>query len=273
MNPCRERGRPARKRSLAVLLAAALLAPAGCATVPPPPTVPAGPATHWQGAELFDAIIQRGQQFRSLRALARVDYSGPDGKQGFQEAVHVARPDRLRLETLSMLGAVLIVTVNDKEIVGYHPREGFFVRGERTKENLFRYTQIPLELEEITMLLVGLPPVNAKLTWRQEGSALVFSANGRKKDLVAFESEQAVPTRWERFDDAGAVALSARFSDYKQTPQGMFPSRILIEAPEQARKLDIRFDEPELNVALSADLFSQQKPVHAQELPIEALGG
>lgn len=273
MSPGGKGERPAGARGLAVLLAAALLAQAGCAIVSPPPSAPVAPTKRWEAAEILDAINQRQDQFRSLRALARVDYVGPDGKQGFQEAVHVQRPDRLRLETLSVLGAILIVTVNDKEIVGYHPREGLFLRGERTQRNLFRYTQIPLELGEITMLLVGLPPVDAKLPWRQEGSALVFSANGRKRDLVAFESEQAVPTRWERFDDAGAVALSARFSDYRTTPHGLFPSRIFIEAPAQGRKLDMRFEEPELNAALPADLFFQQKPSHAQELPIEALGG
>lgn len=273
MSPRGKLGRPARVRGPAVLLAAALFAQAGCSTVSPSPSTPAAPVKSWDAAQIIDALNQRHGQFRSMRALARVDYSGPDGKRGFQEAVIVQRPDRLRLETLSMLGAILIVTVNDKEIVGYHPREGLFLRGERTKGNLFRYTQIPLELEEITMLLVGLPPVDAKSAWREESGGLVFSANGRKKDLVAFESEQAVPTRWERFDDAGGVALSARFSDYRNTQQGLFPSRISIESPPQGRKLDIRFEEPELNASLSADLFFQQKPLHAQELPIEALGG
>jgi outer membrane lipoprotein-sorting protein len=274
LNPCRERARSARASGRTVLLAAALLLlQSGCAAVSPLPTAPAVPAKRWEAAQIIDAINQRQVQFRTLRALARVDYSGPDGKQGFQEAVHVQRPDRLRLETLSMLGAILIVTVNDKEIVGYHPREGLFLRGERTKQNLFRYTQIPLELDEITMLLVGLPPVDAESAWREEGGGLVFSANGRKRDLVVFDTEQAVPTRWERFDDYGAVALSARFSDYKNTLQGLFPTRIFIEAPPEGKKLDIRFEEPELNAALSADLFFQQKPLHAQELPIEALGG
>ena len=110
---------------------------------------------------LEDAWQEYREQLRSLRSLARVDYAGPDGKGNVQEAVLVQRPDRLRLETLTFLGAVLIVTVDNNEIVGYHPREGIFVRGERTKENLLRYTQIPLELSEITSLLMGLAPVDA----------------------------------------------------------------------------------------------------------------
>jgi hypothetical protein len=46
-----------------------------------------------------------------------------------------------------------------------------------------------------------------------------------------------------------------------------------VEAPLQKRKLEIRYQEPEFNAALSPELFTQQKPPHAQELPMEALGG
>ncbi|MDH3444503.1 MAG: hypothetical protein OEN50_11300, partial [Deltaproteobacteria bacterium] len=186
MNLSRGRARAPRVPSFPVLLLAASLASAGCATVPAPPTAPVSPAKRWDAAEIVDTMAQRSNQFRSLRALARIDYAGPDGKRGFQEAVLVQRPGQLRLETLTMLGAILIVTVNDSEIIGYHPREGLFLRGERTKENLFRYTQIPLELDEVTMLLVGLPPVHGMSVWRQDGSGLIFSTNGRKNDFVAF---------------------------------------------------------------------------------------
>jgi Domain of unknown function (DUF4292) len=245
---------------------------AGCAAIVKPPA-PAGPAKEWESSELIKSLSQRREQFRSLRALARVDYSGPDGKSGFQEAVLVQRPDRLRLETLSYLGAILIVTVNDKEIVGYHPREGVYVRGQRSKANLFRYTKIPLELDEITTLLVGLPPVDVSAPRRQEGNSLIFSPKGQKKDALAFESAEPVPTKWERFNGAGGIELQAQFADYVSTPAGLFPSTIVVEAPLQRKKLEIRYQQPEFNTSLPTDLFSQQKPAHAKELPIEAIGG
>jgi hypothetical protein len=270
LNSCRKRERSARACGPAFFFALLLLV--GCATVPAPSDVPTTPAKIWQGTDIFGALVQRAEQFHSMRALARMDYSGPDGRQGFQEAIHVQRPDQLRLETLSMLGAILIVTADGKEMIVYQPREGLFLRGATTKRNLLRSTKIPLELGEITKLLVGLPAVDTTQPWVQEGSALVFSAEDRKKDLVAFESDQAVPTRWERYDNLGRVELSAVFSDYRPTPQGLFPWRILLEAPQQRRKLEMRFEEPELNVSFSPDLFTQRKPIHAQELPIEAIG-
>jgi hypothetical protein len=245
---------------------------AGCSTVAPP-TAPALPAKQWQGSELIQSLTERQNQFRTLRALARVDYAGPDGKQGFQEAVIVERPQRLRLETVTMLGVVMIVTVNDQEIIGYHVREGIMVRGKTSKENLLRYTQIPLELNEITALLSGVPPVDASAPWQQKNNALVFSSKAGETDVVAFESQQPVPAQWERFNSAGAVEIKVSFADYIARPPGLFPTRLTVEAPLQKRKLEIRYQEPEINVELSSELFTQQKPGHVQELPIEALGG
>ena len=247
------------------------LALSGCATQTTPP-LPQLPAPKWESAKLIESITRRRDQVRSLRSLARVTYAGPEGKHGFDEAVLVERPDRLRLETLSMLGAVLIVTANAKEIIGYHPREGVLVRGESSKLNLLRYTKLPLELNEITALLAGLPPVDASVPWRQEGNALLFSPNGNLKDSVAFESAQPVPTQWQRFNGGGKVELAAQFAEYVQTPAGLFPTKISVEAPLQGKKLEIRFQQPELNATIPAESFSQQKPAHVQEIPIELIG-
>jgi hypothetical protein len=243
-----------------------------CSTTVRPPALPPPLAAQWESAQLIEAMRQRRDRLRSVRALARVNYAGPEGKQGFEEAVLVQRPDRLRLETLTMLGAILIVTANDREMIGYYPREGVMVRGRASKENLLRYTQIPLELDEITALLAGLPPVAPSAPYRQEGNVLTFSPNGIKRDTLTFASKDAVPTKWERFNGNGAVEIMAQFADYIATPAGLFPSRIYVEAPAQNRKLDIRFQEPELNGAIPAESFSQTTPPHVQEIPIEAIG-
>ena len=274
MNPRRRWQKVPSCRTLTVIILAAIASGlVGCAALTVPPTPAKIPAIHWQAEELIGAVRRRQEEFRSLRALARVDYVGPEGKRQFQEAILVQRPDRLRLETLSFLGAILIVTVNDREIVGYQPRDDLFVRGRPSRENLFRTIQIPLELDEITALLLGLPPVDPIAPPRLEGNALVFLSDGQKRDAVAFESRMAVPTKWERFNGTGEVRLSAQFADYVSTPAGLFPSKISVNAPFQGKKLEIRYEQPELNVSLQAGLFSQQKPANVKELPFEALGG
>lgn len=247
-----------------------LLAIAGCATVARPPG-PKGPAPAWESAQLIESLKQRNQQFRSLRALAQVDYAGPEGRHGFQEAVIVQRPDRLRLDTLTFLGAILIFTATDREVIGYHPREGVYVRGAPTKDNLRRYTQIPLELEEITRLLTGLPPVDPGASWKQEGNTLTLpSSSGR--DVLTFASHEPVPTQWQRFNQSGNLELSAQFQDYTSTPAGLFPLSLALEAPGQKRKLNIRYKEPEVNAKIPPEQFTQQIPAHVKEVPIEAVG-
>ena len=224
--------------------------------------------------ELVKSLVQRSGELRSLRALASVYYSGTDGRGGFQEAVLVDRPDRLRLETLSPLGAtILIVTADAEEMAGFHPREGLFYRGKSSPLNLFRYTQIPLGLRELTSVLMGLPPLVTQGGWRHDGQSIVRDLAGGRKEAISFHPTLWAPTQWQRTDPEGRVELSAQFGDFFATPAGPFPLKISLEAPTQQRRLDIRYRDPELNVNLAPVLFVQEKPETARELPLEALGG
>jgi hypothetical protein len=227
------------------------------------------PAPGWTAEKLAAILSRRDQEFKSLRALASVYYRGPEGRQGFQEAVLVQRPDKARLETLSGLGAILVVTVNADQIAGFHPREGVFVRGKSSKENLFRYTRMPLELHEMTRLLLGLPPVTVSADWKIAGSSLYRDLNGQRKEVVAFDLTREIPIRWYRLGPDGSAELSAAFDNF--TP-GLFPAKIILEAATQQRSLEIAYQEPEVNVELPLSLFVQEKPPNAKEVPIEALG-
>jgi hypothetical protein len=223
--------------------------------------------------ELIQSLIQRNAELRSLRTLAGVYYSGTDGKGSFQEVVLVHRPDRLRLETLSPMGALLILTASADEITGFHTREGVFYRGKSSPENLYRFTQIPLGVGEVTAVLMGLPPVNSEGQWRNEGPAIGRDLGAGWKETVIFHPSQLLPIRWQRLNPAGKVEISARFSEFTATPAGQFPLKIILEAPAQQRRLEITYQEPELNVDLASALFIQQKPENAREVPLDSLGG
>jgi outer membrane lipoprotein-sorting protein len=223
--------------------------------------------------ELVQSLAQRNAEFKSLRALANVYYSGPDGKRSFQEVVLLRRPDRLRLETLSPMGALLILTASGEEIAGFHTREGIFYRGKSSIENLYRYTQVPLGLDELTAVLMGLPPIAARGEWSTAGPSIVHDLGSGWKETITFDPSQFLPIRWQRLNPQGEVELSARFSDFTTTPAGPFPLKIVLESPTQKRRLEITYQEPELNVELASALFLQQKPENAREVPLESIGG
>ena len=254
------------------LLGAIFLGASGCALLRPE-AVESLPSRVWKPGELLQALAQRERQSRSLRALARVSYSGKEGRTAFEEAIVVQRPDRLRLETLSSVGAVLVVTVDGKEIVGFHLREGLFYRGRISKQNIFRTTRIPLELAELTSLLMGLPPTGAQGPWEERDNAIHRELGDGGREVAEFHPGLAVPTRWERMGADGQVTLRAIFSDFFSTPAGSFPLKIFLEAPPQQRRLEIRYQEPELNAGLPLTLFVQEKPASAKEVPLESLGG
>lgn len=249
----------------------------GCATVvrqiPPSPELDLGrpPVDGWTADKLAGILAQREQKFKSLRSLASIHYRGPEGNQGFQEAVLIQRPDKARLETLTLLGAILIVTVNENQIAGLHPREGLYLTGKTTKENLFRYTRIPLELPEMTRLLIGLPPVMNSADWRISGRSLYRATNGGGKEIVVFDLAREIPIRWYRLAPDGKPELSAAFENFSPTAAGLFPSKITLEDAMEERLLEIVYQEPELNVAIEPSLFVQAKPANAREVPIEAL--
>jgi hypothetical protein len=185
----------------------------------------------------------------------------------------VHRPDRLRFETLSNLGAILIVTVAANEIIGFHPREGLFYRGRSSKENLLRYTQIPLELEELTTLLLGLPPARSQENWVEEEDSVSRQDDTGAKERVTFYPNTTIPTQWEHFDPDGERTLSVLFSDFGITFPGPFPLKISLEDHIHQRYLEIHYQEPELNVELPYAVFVQKKPDYAREVPLESLGG
>lgn len=231
------------------------------------------PPRIWGPGELLESLAQRAEQFRSVRALADVHYRGTDGSRGFKEAILVQRPDRMRLETLSYWGTILVVTVDADEIVGFHPRDGLLYRGRSSRENLFRYTQIPLSLSEITALLLGLPPVEIRVHWQAESNSLSRSREDGSKEVVTFGSEIAVPIQWQRFGPDGKLELSAQFLDYLPTSPGLFPLKIIVEAHAQQKRLELRYEAPELNVNLPLALFIQEKPADVREISLESLGG
>ena len=224
-------------------------------------------------AGLSSILAQRADRFRSIRSLARVYYWDREEQGGFQEAILIHRPNRLRLETLSNFGAILIVTADEDEVVGYHLREGIFYRGRSSKENLLRYTQIPLELGELTALLLGLPPVNVHGHWKREGNSLYRENAAGGKEVVVFHPTLNVPTEWERSGPEGEAELTAIFSDFFSTSAGLFPLKISLEVHALERRLEVLYEGPEVNVALPASYFALQKPDHVRELPLESLGG
>ena len=253
---------------------AASLAVGGCASLQRPVSRPDSAVTKPPTAdELLSRLAQRMDRMQSLRSPYHISYKGQNEKGRFQGAILVHRPDRLRLETLSLVGAILVLTANGDQVAVFLPREKVFSRGKTSKENLLRFTRIPLELGELTSILLGLPPVELQGSWEREGAALERRLPQGGRERIGFDPEYELPLRWDRFSGGGTNELTAFFSDYITTRIGSFPSKISLHYPSQGRSWEIRYREPDVNVEIPPPLFVQQTPRRVREVPLDSFGG
>lgn len=253
----------------AALCVAGLLA--GCSvreTAPEPEPEPRGP-----NPRLAALLGERDQALQSLRSLARISYRTGAGRGAFNAAVLVRRPGRLRFEAFSIVGAALILTVDDGEVTGFLPSEARFYRGKASRENLYRATQMLLELDEMVALMMGLPPVDAKASWDAGALALRRVRADGSTDVLTFDAEVTAPVRWQRLSPSGKPWYVATFEDLSDTPFGRFPLKITLETPPLRRTYEIRYDNPELNVTLPESHFVQDLPEGVVRVPLPLPAG
>ncbi len=246
----------------------AVLLLAGCTvrqTVPEPVSAP--------NPRLPVLIAERNDVFRSLRSLARISYRASGGRGAFDAAVLVRRPHRLRLEAFSIVGAALILTVDDGAVTGFLPSEGKFYRAGTSRQNLFRATQMLLDLDELAALMMGLPPVDATAAWDIGARALKRARPDGSTDILTFDSDATAPIRWKRLGPSGKPWYIATFEDFSDTPFGRFPRQITLETPPLQRSYRIRYDDPEINVTLPESHFAQDLPEGAVRVPLPSPTG
>lgn len=252
----------------AALCAAVLLA--GCSV---PRTVPEPEPVRGPNPRLAPLLAERSQALQSLRSLARISYRASGERGAFDAAVLVRRPHRLRLEAFSIVGTALILTVDDGEVTGFLPSETQFYRAKTSRENLYRATQMLLELHEMVALMMGLPPVDSNAAWDAGALALRRARKDGSTDILTFDADVTAPIRWQRLGPSGKPWYIATFEDFSDTPFGRFPLKITLETPPLQRTYQIRYDNPEINITLPESHFVQELPEGTVRVPLPSPTG
>ena len=236
---------------------------AGCAAPKPAPKPVPSP-----NPRLAPLLGERDRALQSLRSLARISYRTKNQRGSFDAAVLVRRPHRLRLEAFSIVGAALILTVDDGQVTGFLPSEARFYRAKTSRENLYRATQMFLELDEMVALMMGLPPVDSKAGWNAGALELRRVRADRSTDILTFDENGTAPIRWQRLGPNGESWYVAKFEEYSETAFGRFPLKITLETPPLQRTYEIRYDKPEINITLPEAHFVQDLPEGVVRVPL-----
>ncbi len=250
------------------LMTVALLLVSGCATLRPPAPVVAPPLP--SAAELVTRLEQQRAARVSLRALARFVYDGPDEHRRARQVVLVQRPERLRIEVLSPLGTVFVLTADNGALAAYVRSEATVYRGRASRANLQRYARVDLSVADAVDVLLGTPPLgdgrNDEVSFDPTSDTIqLSSAADASAHVIAFD--RALRAVAIETHDAGEVRWRAEFSAFAAPAE--VPTTIVIALPPQQQRLTLELQEVEVNPAIDAALFTLATPAGAREVALD----
>jgi outer membrane lipoprotein-sorting protein len=216
-------------------------------------------------------------QVQSIRAEARVDQRGAGGRIRGTVLMFVQRPDRVRFDVMTQFGPAAILTSDGSRFAYNDLREGRFLVGETCAANIARLLNVPLTVEQTTLLLLGGTPLighdSIRIGWHDDGfyrAVLESPSQGRQQiDLAVDERDQQAPPERQRlrlakseiFDVAGKSRWRATYDDYRDLALGggrvTMPFQVRVEQPELDRDSLIKFKSIALNAAIPSDAFVQ----------------
>jgi outer membrane lipoprotein-sorting protein len=252
-----------RRASRATLLFVALsVLFAGC-TASRPVTLRAAPAVLPLAAELEAALAARREAVHSLRALARVRYRDAEQSVSSREAIVVARPDRVRVEVLSVFGAVFLLVADDGLMTAYARDENTVYRGQASPQNLQHYVRLGLPVDELVDIVLGTPPPRdgrAQVSFDEAAGAIRLHRLLNEGSQTIWFSEASLPVATEKVGADGAAHWRATFSQYEEHGGVPIATHIEIDLLSWSQSMEIALQDVEVNPTLDGSAFAFQAP-------------
>lgn len=254
------------RKAATAALAAVLMQ--GCfASKPAPAPAPGLPSVE----QLLDALEQRRADLIGVRAMARLRYRSPERSDSARNVLAVERPDRIRFEVVSMLGALLVLTSDDGRFAAYVPSESTVYRGAASAQNLAAYLPIDVSVERIVDLLLATPQMAenlpAAVDW-EEGLVRITQRDANGARATCFTSD-LTPARYREIDPQGRITLDARYEDIDATSRIPLARQLTVHLPLTSELLVISMKDPEINPDLPAGFFSVSPPGDTREVDLD----
>jgi outer membrane lipoprotein-sorting protein len=238
------------------------------------PVARTAPAVLPSAAELETALDTRRGTLASLRALAHLRYEGPDETSSSREAIVVSRPDRLRVEVLSVFGSVFLLIVDDGALTAYAPRESTVYLGPASPENLWRYTRLGIGVGDVVDLVLGTPPAvsaEGRVEFDDEAGWVRLSQDLPDGTQIVWFSDAAVPVAVEQRGRDGQVRWHASFVDHEDHGGVAIATDTRVELPPWRRSLEIRLEDVDVNPALDHSVFAFHAPPGSKVVNLDSV--
>ena len=259
-------------RANRALLVAMVLCVACAARRPAVP--PSAPPVLPSAAALEAALANRRQGLRTLRALARVRYRDADGSNSSRQAVIAARPDRLRIEVLSVFGSPFVLAVNDGALVAYARQENTVYRGHASAENLWRYVRLGLPIDELIDIVLATPRLRAarqaEVAFDVGLGAVRLTADSPRGVQVVWFSE-TLPIAAEQRGPEGGTMWRATFGGYEDRGGMKVASRLRLELPGRGRSVEMELEDIDVNPTVDEKIFAVQTPPGSRVVDLDPI--
>ncbi|HKP59190.1 MAG TPA: DUF4292 domain-containing protein [Polyangiales bacterium] len=256
--------------------ASLLLGLAACTAGLPPPKFPIAEAP--QLLARHDALAAG---LNGIRAEARVDQRGQQGRVRGTVLMFVERSSRVRFDVMTQFGPIAILTSDGTSFAFADLREKRFLTGLTCPRNIARLLGVPLTAAETAHFLLGGTPIleyqSSSIRWNEAGHYTVTlkAANGQRQELD-FQldaadadkppAEQRVALlRTELFDARGERVWRVTYDDLRMVSEHRLPYSVRVEQTASRSDTLVRFKELVVNPTFRDEIFVQSPAPGMQE--------
>jgi len=253
---------------------ASVLLGAGCGSARCPTTV------YTEPAPLLEAHAATRDEAVSLRAEARVDQRGPEGRIKGTVLMFVERPDHVRFDAMTRFGPAAVLTSDGTRFQLNDLRENRYFEGPTCSANIARLLGIRMTGSEVARLLLGDSPriADTRQTVECTGGAYrveLQGIDGSRQELrfsVPAEDRELPPgaqrlllRRSEVRGPDGEAQWRVTYDDYRPVADSADPDRHIampfrVQFFDLQRDTDtlVRFQSIDLNVEVPPEAFVQE---------------
>ncbi len=238
----------------------AILAGAGCRTIPPPPPVPRMASA----TELLYLLKARQTGLRSFQAKGRLTLLAPDRSYSGTGRLKGRLPSALRVDILDFFGRSLLNFASDgQQVEVLFPRENKLFYGPATPGNLAAFVPPGVTVPQALKILTADLPLSAgEPSWsfdsEQDSYLLVWrNPDGSLRERLWVDGKSLYPVKEEWYGDNGKLSFVAELRDFA----GDRPQQIKFKTTAPETELRLAFQDFQLNPSLDpADLQVPQMP-------------